>query len=78
MDKEKIIKMNKERLREISAVYNPITGEGSTSVPRRWVNIAGFPIESINLPKSMLDEPLVQKLVEMGIEEGDHGQKKLE
>lgn len=68
MDKEKIIKMNKERLREISAVYNPITGEGSTSVPRRWVNIAGFPIESINLPKSMLDEPLVQKLVEMGTE----------
>ena len=53
MNKEKIIEMNKERLGAISAVYNPITGEGSTSVPRQWIDIEGFPIESINIPASV-------------------------
>lgn len=73
MNKEKIIEMNKERLRAISAVYNPITGEGSTSVPRQWVNIEGFPLESINLPTSMLDEKLVKQLVEFGAKGYLHG-----
>ena len=67
MDKEKVIEKNRERLREISAVYNPITGEGSTSVPRHWVTIEGFPIENINLPTSMYDEPLLQQLAEFGV-----------
>ncbi|MBO7231242.1 MAG: hypothetical protein J6V20_07545 [Bacteroidaceae bacterium] len=67
MEKEKIIEKNKERLREISAVYNPITGEGSTSVPRRWAAIEGFPIENINLPTSMYDEPLLQQLTKLGV-----------
>ena len=67
MDKEKVIEKNRERLREISAVYNPITGEGSTSVPRHWVTIEGFPIENINLPTSMYDEPLLQQLAELGV-----------
>ena len=66
MDKETIITINKERLGAISAVYNPITGEGSTSVPRKWAQIAGFPIADINLPVSMLDEPLVKQLIELG------------
>ena len=67
MDKEKVIEKNRERLREISAVYNPITGEGSTSVPRHWATIEGFPIENINLPTSMYDEPLLQQLAELGV-----------
>lgn len=67
MDKEKVIEKNRERLREISAVYNPITGEGSTSVPRHWITIEGFPIENINLPTSMYDEPLLQQLAELGV-----------
>ena len=66
MNKEEIIEKNKERLREISAVYNPITGEGSTSIPRQLTSIEGFPIEKINLPSSMLDEELVHQLVELG------------
>ena len=66
MNKEEIIEKNKERQRAISAVYNPITGEGSTSVPRRWTSIEGFPIENINLPTSMLDEEFVQQLIELG------------
>ena len=66
MDKEKIIETNKERLRAISAVYNPITGEGSTSVPRQWIDIEGFPIESINIPQSMYNEKFVQQLIEFG------------
>ena len=67
MDKEKIIEKNKERLRAISAVYNPITGEGSSSLPRQWIEIEGFPIERINLPLSMHHEPLVQQLAQMGV-----------
>ena len=66
MNKEEIIEKNKERLREISAVYNPITGEGSTSIPRQLTSIDGFPIEKINLPSSMLDEEFVHQLVELG------------
>ena len=66
MNKEEIIEKNKERLREISAVYNPITGEGSTSIPRQLTSIEGFPIEKINLPSSMLDEEFVHQLVELG------------
>ena len=66
MNKETIIEKNKERLGAISAVYNPITGEGSTSVPRQWVDIENFPIESMNLPVSMQNEKLVQQLTELG------------
>ncbi len=68
MDKENIIEKNRKRLGEISAVYNPITGEGSTSVPRSWTTIEGFPIENINLPASMHDEQLVQQLTEQGVQ----------
>ena len=66
MNREKIIETNKERLRAISAVYNPITGEGSTSVPRAWTSIEGFPLEKMNLPASMYNEEFVQQLTELG------------
>lgn len=67
MDKDKIIEKNRERLGAFSAVYNPITGEGSTSVPRIRTTIEGFPIETIDLPLSMHDEPLTQQLTELGV-----------
>ena len=68
MKKEEIIEENKRRLKEISAVYNPITGEGSTSVPRCEVTISGFPIENMYLPTSMVAEEFVQQLQEHGAE----------
>ena len=68
MKKEEIIEENKRRLKEISAVYNPITGEGSTSVPRCEVAISGFPIENMYLPTSMVAEEFVQQLQEHGAE----------
>ena len=68
MTKESIIIENTKRLGEISAVYNPITGEGSTSVAREWVNIDHFPIEKMYLPASMCNEELVQALAERGAE----------
>ena len=68
MDKEFIIKENLRRLGEISAVYNPITGEGSISVKRQWTHFEGFPIEDINLPVTMLDYKPVHELSAAGAE----------
>ena len=68
MKREEIIAENKRRLKEISAVYNPITGEGSTSVPRSEVCIAGFPIERMYLPTTMANEEFVLQLQELGAE----------
>ncbi len=68
MEKEKTIIENKRRLGEISAVYNPITGEGSTSIERNWVEIKGFPIEKMNLPVTMLGSSEVTHLTQMGAE----------
>ena len=68
MKREEIIAENKRRLKEISAVYNPITGEGSTSVPRSEVCIAGFPIERMYLPTTMANEEFVLQLQELSAE----------
>ena len=65
MDKELMIEENIRRLGEISAVYNPITGEGSTSVKRRWIDIEGFPITHMNLPEQMCCTQQVEQLAEM-------------
>lgn len=54
------------RLKEISAPYNPITGEGSTSIARNWIEVEDFPIDRINIPTTMLSEELVVKLIEKG------------
>ena len=69
MDKEEIIKENLRRLGEISAVYNPITGEGSTSIQRQWTTFEGFPVENINLPVSMLGDENVNTLSRLGAAE---------
>ncbi|MBR2301672.1 MAG: hypothetical protein IKA41_06955, partial [Bacteroidaceae bacterium] len=66
MDKNEIIKLNMARLKEISAPYNPITGEGSTSIARNWIEVEDFPIDRINIPTTMLSEELVVKLIEKG------------
>lgn len=68
MEKEKIIMENTRRLREISAVYNPITGEGSTSVNREWAAIEGFPIERMYLPTTMFKDEFVAQLISSGAE----------
>ena len=69
MDKEEIIKENLRRLGEISAVYNPITGEGSRSIQRQWTTFEGFPVENINLPVSMLGDENVNTLSRLGAAE---------
>ena len=76
MTKESIIIENTKRLGEISAVYNPLTGEGSTSVKREWVKIDKFPIERLYLPTSMCNEVFVKELAELGAE--GYIQKKLD
>ena len=69
MDKVRIIEENLRRLGEISAVYNPVTGEGCTAVARQWVEIKGFPIERLNLPMTMLENRNLEMLSSMGTEE---------
>ena len=75
VNKEKIIAENIKRLGAISAVYNPITGEGSTSLPRKQVAIEGFPLQEMFLPTTMLADESISRLVEVGatryIEERD-------
>ena len=66
MDKEKIIKENIERLKKISAPYNPVTGEGSTAVERSEVEIEDFPLSHMNLPTKMVDRKFTSTLIEKG------------
>ena len=66
-DVKKIIDGNCERLKRNSAVYNPVTGEGSTSLERRWVKIEGFPLTRMNLPVEMLSDRLVEELSQKGV-----------
>ncbi|MBQ5706078.1 MAG: hypothetical protein IIW35_00750 [Bacteroidaceae bacterium] len=66
VDVKKIIDENNERLKRNSAVYNPVTGEGSTSLERRWVEIEGFPLTRMNLPVEMLGDRLVEELSQKG------------
>lgn len=66
MEKEKIIETNIKRKSKISAPYNPITGDGSTSIVRTQVHIEGFPLKDINLPLSMTEEKSISELIEKG------------
>ncbi len=77
MEKQKIIEENAKRLEEISAVYNPVNGEGSSSIERRWVEIEDFPLTRMNLPAAMLEKESVARLVKTGAKgylatRGDH------
>ena len=66
MKKEEIIEENTKRLKEISAVYNPVDGEGSTSIERHWVEIEDFPLTRMNLPTAMLQKENIARLIEKG------------
>ena len=66
MEREQIIGQNIGRLKEISAVYNPVSGEGSTSISRKWVEIEGFPLTRMNLPTAMLEKKSIAHLIEKG------------
>lgn len=61
------IRINKERLAVIRQPYNPITGEGSTSVPRTKVHIADFPIPELWLPDEFLQTGFCKMIVELGL-----------
>ena len=69
MDKEYVITENNKRLGKISAVYNPITGEGSTSIERKWIEIEDFPLRKVNLPVTMMNDRQVLQLASMGADE---------
>ncbi len=63
---DEYIRVNRERLAQIRALYNPYTGEGSFSVPRRKVYIKDCPIETLYLPNTFIDTGFVQMLIRMG------------
>lgn len=60
-----IIKINQERLDEIHAPFNPITGKGSVGV-RFECDIDDFPIKRQWLPDTMRKVPLVRQLIAAG------------
>lgn len=62
---DKILQENGRRRAEISALFNPITGEGSTG-ERAAFSIPDYPIQTQHLPVEMLSEPLVRELKEAG------------
>lgn len=66
MEKQKRIEENIKRLKEISAVYNPVNGEGSSSIERRWVEIEDFPLTRMNLPTAMLEKESIAQLIGKG------------
>ena len=65
-EKNHIIQENEKRRMQICSPYNPITGEGSTSVPREHIIIKGFPLEEMNLPTAMIADDDVSSLIEHG------------
>lgn len=66
MEKSKIIKQNSERKKKLSETYNPISGEGSTSINREKVEIKEFPLQSIYIPTAMMQENDIIQLIENG------------
>lgn len=67
MQKEvtQILKINQERLDEIHAPFNPITGKGSVGTRFECV-IEDFPIKRQWLPEAMRKTPLVRRLLAAG------------
>jgi hypothetical protein len=65
LSEDKIIEINNQRLLEIAATYNQITGEGCTG-DREHIKIPGCPIPELWLPTAMLQEPRVKILIELG------------
>ena len=64
--KNDIIKENRKRIALIHAPYNPVTGEGSTSIEREKVYIQDCPIENLYLPVTFALTPFIQALIKYG------------
>lgn len=62
---ENILRINQERLNEIHAPFNPITGKGSVGLRFECV-IEDFPIKRQWLPDAMRKVPLVRQLMMAG------------
>lgn len=60
-----ILKLNQERIDEINAPFNPITGRGSVGARFEFF-IEDFPIKRQFLPEAMRRVPLVRQLLEAG------------
>ena len=63
---KEIIDENRRRRKAIGAAYNPLTGEGSTSVPRTKVHIDGCPAPDLWLPTDFAATPFVKALADDG------------
>ena len=61
-----IIRENARRIKEIETFYDPISGEGSTSVPRVKVHIDGCPTADMWLPDDFAETPFVKALIQLG------------
>jgi hypothetical protein len=62
---QNIILENERRNKLIKAPFNPVTGEGAI-LERKQVYIEDFPIPTQYLPLSMLNIPLIKKLIKAG------------
>ena len=66
MTVNEIKETNRKRLAIIRQAYNPITGEGSTSIPREKVYIQDCPIPELWLPVDFIQTGFVQELIKTG------------
>lgn len=66
MEKERIITENVQRIEKLATPYNPVSGEGSTSIKRKKIRIEGFPLDTLYIPTQMLAENDVMELIECG------------
>lgn len=67
MTNAEVIDINKQRLEVIRKVYNPLTGEGSTSTPRTYTHQEDFPFPDMWLPNDFLETGFCQAIVTLGI-----------
>ena len=65
-EREKIIEENIRRMAAIRAPYNPISGEGSTSIARTLVEIEDFPLKKMYLPTTMIEDKEIESLIANG------------
>ena len=65
LSKSEIIKINEQRLHEITQRYEPTTGEGCTG-KRVCVEIPDCPVKTLWLPEDMMEDAEFQALLENG------------
>lgn len=63
-----IVLENRRRKKENDSFYDPITGEGSISIPRQEVLINDFPLTRMFLPIDFVQTEFMQKLIEKGMD----------